>query len=354
MINLSFKMKQPLSKKLIFLLAAALAGTFFFAATQGRVPIKVSDIFNTLVQFWSNISFTSQDVNLGHGMNSKEQVFFWVRLPRCIMAILVGSSLAVSGAAYQALFRNPLVSPDILGVSAGCTVGAALGLILPFDTFGLVHLLSFACGLLAVGLSIGLARLIAIKPVIVLVLSGMVVLSFFNALLMVIKYFSDPYDTLPTIIFWVMGSLTQITWTHALVMAPFALAGTALFFFLGFRLNILSLGDIQAKSLGLNPKGFRVLLILVSSFMVAAAVSTCGQVSWIGLIIPHMARSLAGPDHDRVIPITALLGALFLLLADTAARSITEAEIPVGIITSLIGAPIFGFLLYKNKGTGWI
>ena len=270
------------------------------------------------------------------------------------MAILAGSSLAVSGAVYQALFRNPLVSPDILGVSAGCTFGAALGLVLPFQSFALVHVISFMFGILAVSMSVGLAKVISIKPVIVLVLAGMVVLSFFNALLMILKYFSDPYEALPSIIFWVMGSLSRVTWDNVLVMGFFAIIGIALFLALRFRLNILSLGDIQAKSLGMNPSFFRAILITASSFMVAASVATCGQISWIGLIIPHMARTLVGPKHERMIPVTALMGGIFLLTADSVARSISSAEIPVGIITALTGAPIFGYLMYKNRGTGWI
>jgi len=285
---------------------------------------------------------------------SKDLVFLWIRLPRCLMAVLVGSSLAVTGAVYQALFRNPLVSPDILGVSAGCTFGAALGLVLPFYSFYLVNLLSFGFGLLAVALSIGLARVISIKPVIILVLAGMVVLSFFNALLMVVKYFSDPYDELPSIIFWVMGSLSRITWDNVLVMAPFVILGLLLFIVLSFRLNILSMGDIQAKSLGMNPSFFRMLLITASSFMVAASVSTCGQISWIGLVIPHLARTLVGPEHERMIPVSALLGGIFLLLADSVARSLSSAEIPVGIITALTGAPVFGWFMFRNRTSGWI
>ena len=298
--------------------------------------------------------------NLIHGetsardLISKELVFAWVRLPRCIMAILVGSSLAVSGAVYQALFRNPLVSPDILGVSAGCTFGAALGLTLPFNVFGQVHMLSFGFGILAVSLSVGLARAISIKPAIVLVLAGMVVLSFFNALLMTVKYFSDPYDQLPSIIFWVMGSLTRVTWNNVLIMAPFAASGLILFLILTFRLNVLSLGETQARSLGMNPSIFRTVLITVSSLMVAASVATCGQISWIGLVIPHIARNIAGPEHERMMPVTAILGAIFLLVSDSVARSMSAAEIPVGIITALAGAPLFGYFMFKNRRTGWL
>ena len=334
-------------KGLIYLLVAALIVAFLVAAISGRVFISFSEIFNMLSNFYYGLESTGE-------LLSKELVFFWIRLPRCVMAILVGSSLAVSGAVYQALFRNPLVSPDILGVSAGCTFGAALGLILPSQSFTLVHIMSFVFGILAVSMSVSLAKAISIKPVIILVLAGMVVLSFFNALLMILKYFSDPYGALPSIIFWVMGSLSRVTWDNVIVMGIFTLVGMALFTILRFRLNILSLGDIQAKSLGMNPSVFRITLITASSFMVAASVATCGQISWIGLIIPHMARTLVGPKHERMIPVTALMGGLFLLIADSVARSISSAEIPVGIITALTGAPIFGYLMFKNRGTGWI
>lgn len=334
-------------KGILFLLVSALAGALALAAVSGRVSLSFADILALVRKFMAGGDSLAE-------LLPNEQVFLWIRLPRCLMAVLAGAGLAVSGAVYQALFRNPLVSPDILGVSAGCTFGAALGLMLPLSGFGTVHLLSFGCGILAVGLTAGLARIIAVKPLIVLVLAGMVVLSFFNALLMVVKYFADPYNQLPGIIFWVMGSLTRVTWTNTLFMAPFALAGLGIFILLGFRLNILSLGDIQARSLGLNPTLFRRVLIVISSFLVAISVSTCGQIAWIGLIIPHMARTLTGPAHEKMLPVTALLGALFLLLADTAARSLFSSEIPVGIITALTGAPIFAFLLFKNRGTGWI
>ncbi|MCD4718617.1 MAG: iron ABC transporter permease [Desulfobacula sp.] len=335
------------TKGAILLLIFLLLLLFMASVSMGRVFISGSELFTLAANFFSGNEITQDLV-------SKELVFWWIRFPRCVMAVLVGSGLAVSGAVYQALFRNPLVSPDILGVSAGCTFGAALGLILPFDSFSLVHVLSFGFGLLAVSLSVGLAKIIAIKPVIVLVLAGMVVLSFFNAMLMVLKYFSDPYEELPSIIFWVMGSLSRVTWDNVLVMAPFTLVGLAIFIILGFRLNILSLGDIQARSLGMNPVFFRRMLIVASSFMVAISVATCGQIAWIGLIIPHMARAVTGPEHEKMIPITALLGGIFLLAADSAARTVSTAEIPVGIITALTGAPIFGYLMIKNRGTGWL
>jgi iron complex transport system permease protein len=324
-----------------------LAVLFFGSLLAGRFKITVSEIGTILSSLIPGNS-------LSPDLISEKLVFLWIRLPRCIMAVMVGTGLSVSGTVYQALFRNPLVSPDILGVAAGCTFGAALGIILPGDSFYLVQIMAFGFGLLAVSMAVGIARLISIKPVIVMVLAGMVVLSFFNALLMILKYFSDPYDELPGIVFWIMGSLTRVTWNDLAITAPVTCCGLGLFMLLRFRLNILSLGDVQAQSLGMNPAIFRLILILVSSFMVALTVATCGQICWIGLIIPHMARTLVGPEHENMIPVTALLGAIFMLAADGVARSVTAAEIPVGIITALTGAPIFAFLLYKNRGSGWL
>jgi len=339
--------KVKTTKPLIISLVVILVLLFLSLLVIGRFEISVSDITAMINALFSGKAVTGELV-------SKQLVFCWIRLPRCLMAILVGMGLSVSGAVYQALFRNPLVSPDILGVAAGCTFGAALGLVLPGDNFSLIYILSLIFGLLAVAMTVGIARLISVKPVIVLVLAGMVILSFFNALLMVLKYFSDPYDELPSIVFWIMGSLSRVTWNDILIIGPVVGVGLIFFLLLRFRLNILSLGDVQSKSLGINPSSFRLILIVTSSFIVALTVATCGQICWIGLIIPHMARTLVGPDHKRMLPVTALLGAIFLLAADGAARSISAAEIPVGIITALTGAPVFAFLLYKNRGSGWV
>lgn len=335
------------TKPLIVFLVVVLVLLFLSLLVVGRFKVTASDIGSMIHALFSGRVVAEELV-------AKQLVFWWIRLPRCIMAILVGMGLSVSGAVYQALFRNPLVSPDILGVAAGCTFGAALGLILPGNSFSLIYILSLVFGLLAVAMTVTIARLISVKPVIVLVLAGMVILSFFNALLMVLKYFSDPYDELPSIVFWIMGSLSRVTWNDVLIIGPVVGVGLIFAILMRFRLNILSLGDVQSKSLGLNPVAFRLILIVASSFIVALTVATCGQICWIGLIIPHMARTLVGPDHKRMLPVTALLGAIFLLAADGAARSVTAAEIPVGIITALSGAPVFAYLLYKNRGSGWV
>ena len=335
------------TRYLTVLLAFLLAGLFLLSLMVGRLDIRLSEAM-TIVG--SSLFGTP----VPEALLSKAQVFNLIRFPRSLLAIFVGMGLSVSGAVYQGLFRNPLVSPDILGVSAGCTFGAALGLILPGNSFLLVRILSFIFGLAAVCLAVGIARMIAVRPILVLILAGLVATSVFNALLMVLKYISDPYSDLPAIVFWIMGSLSRVEWNDLYLIMPTIGIGLILVHALRYRLNVLSLGDLQARSLGVNPTVYRIIFITISSLMVAVTVSTCGQVCWIGLVIPHIARTVVGPNHSRMIPITMLIGGIFLLAADMLARSITSAELPVSIITALAGAPLFVYLLYKNRRSGWI
>lgn len=345
LLKLSFSF--PGSYRLIPIFFLVLTLGFCLSLMQGRYPVSLWDIREMM---WCAFSGTPLPPDLA----AKQMVFLWIRLPRCLMAVLVGAGLSASGAVYQALFRNPLVSPDILGVAAGCTFGAALGIILAHGQVIWIQFFSFTAGVAAVFMTLGIARLIAVRPLLVMILSGMVVMSFFNALLMLLKYFADPYDELPGIVFWIMGSLSRVTWQDVFTTMPVVAAGLLIMLVFRFQLNILSMGDTRAGSLGLNPLLLRVVLILISALMVAMLVAVCGQISWIGLIIPHMARTLAGPRHEKMLPLTALMGALFMLAADGAARALTSAELPVGIITALTGAPLFGFLLYRNRGSGWI
>ncbi|MFH1154576.1 MAG: iron ABC transporter permease [Pseudomonadota bacterium] len=335
------------SRALVPGLALLMAVLFAASLLSGRLDIGISELGELMSALISGHPVKAD-------LASKQMVFWWIRVPRCVMAVSVGMGLSVSGAVYQAMFRNPLVSPDILGVAAGATFGAALGLVLPSVSFSQVHILAFCFGIAAVGLSLTIARIIAVRPVIVLVLSGMVVMSFFNALLMILKYLSDPYEELPSIVFWTMGGLSRTTWQDAGLTTLVTGVGVFLIMMLRFRLNVLSLGDVQARALGMNPAAYRGVLITGTSLMVAMTVATCGQISWIGLIVPHMARTLAGPDHQRMLPVTALLGGIFLIGADMMARSLTTSEIPVGIITALTGAPCFAYLLFKNRGSGWL
>mgnify|MGYP006281663609 CR=1 FL=1 len=333
----------PKGQRLV--LGTGLAVLFILSLFIGRMEITPADMLGWIGQWLEDGSLEP---------NAKSLVILDIRLPRSLTAVLTGTGLAIAGAVYQGLFRNPLVSPDILGVSAGCAFGAALGLVLPGTQFGIIRFLAFLFGLSAVSMAAGIARTVAVRPVLVLILAGLVVTSLFNALLMVLQYTADPYSQLPAIVFWVMGSLHRAAWNDVQLIAPVVLVGLGIIHLLRFKLNVLSLGDVQATSLGLNPRLYRFMFIGISSLMVAVTVSACGQIGWIGLVIPHMARTWVGPDHRVMLPVTAIMGGTFLLGADLAARSLTAAELPVSILTSLIGGPIFAFLLYRNRARGWL
>ncbi|MCB2189093.1 MAG: iron ABC transporter permease [Deltaproteobacteria bacterium] len=335
--------ERPLALILAGVLVLGVAASLFI----GRLELSPGELAQSAAAWWSGAALPPE-------LASKALVFWLVRLPRLLTALLVGAGLAVAGATYQALFRNPLASPEILGVAAGCAAGAALALVLPAAGFTVVRLLALAGGLAAVAATMALARLVAVRPVLVLVLAGLVVTSLCNAVIMILKYLADPFNQLPAIVFWLMGSLARATWADLLPLAPLVGGGVLVVHGLRYRLNVLSLGDRQAKSLGLSPAWHRAWLITVSSLMVALSVATCGQVAWLGLVIPHIARTLVGPNHERMIPVTALCGALFFLLCDDLARSLTTVELPVGVVTSLIGGPLFAWLLYRNRGSGWL
>lgn len=285
---------------------------------------------------------------------SNAMAFLLIRLPRCLLALAVGMGISASGAVYQSVFRNPLVSPDILGVAAGCTFGAAVGLIMPEVSFTGVRLLAFFGGLAAVFSALGIARLVSVRMTIILVLAGIIVTAVFCAMLMIIKYTADPLNELPALVFWSMGSLSRASWDDVLVIVPVSAAGLAVFHALRYRLDVLSLGDSQARALGVNPRIYRGLFICISSLVVAVGVASCGQIAWLGLVVPHLARTVVGPSNLRLIPVTILMGGVFLLLADTVARTALPSELPISIITALAGAPLFAWLLYRNRGAGWL
>ncbi len=328
-----------------------LLGTVFFSCFTGRMEIAPGDVVTTIARSpFLLVDIVSGDYN---NLTEQERVLMLIRFPRILLALLVGAGLSVSGAVYQGLFRNPLVSPDILGVAAGCTFGASVGLLIPGSSFFLVRVFSFVMGLCAVGIALAMARAVQTSRVLVLVLTGVITGSLFHAFFMIVKTIADPLGQLPAIVFWVMGSLSGASWIDTIQILPVILIGYSIFHLFRYRLNVLSLGDGAAKSLGVSPKGLRLFLITISSFVIAVCVASCGQIAWVGLVIPHIVRTISGPNHRLLIPGSALLGASFLLLADDIARSALSSELPLGVITSLIGAPVFAWLLYKNKNRGW-
>ena len=276
-------------------------------------------------------------------------VLFKVRLPRILLALFVGAGLAVAGASFQSLFSNPLATPDTLGVATGASFGAVLALLMS-DNMIVVQLLALFMGLVSLFITCMVSKMNGKSSIIMVVLSGMVVSSIFQALVSLVKFVADPEEELPAITYWLMGSMSRATMQSLVIGVPFIVGGIAILFALRWRLNILSLQEDEAKSLGINVKKMRLLVMVASTMVTASCVSMCGQVGWVGLLIPHAARMIYGSDNKKLIPACIGIGATFMIIIDTVARAATAAEIPVSILTALIGAPFFVLLLRKTGG----
>jgi iron complex transport system permease protein len=277
-----------------------------------------------------------------------ELVVLDVRGPRIAAALLIGGALACAGATYQNLFRNPLVSPGVLGVSAGAGLGAALGIVMGLPGFG-IQALAFMCGLAAVALTVWLGRALDRQAMLVLVVAGLVVSAFFQALISLIKIVADPLNQLPAITFWLLGGLHRMSAAALLgALVPIALAGLVLHA-LRWQVNTLAAGEDEARAMGIDVPRVRLLLILVATLMTAACVSVSGIIGWVGLLIPHIVRMLVGPNFAAVLPMSALIGGAFLLGVDNVARLPGTTEIPLGILTALLGAPVFALILVRTR-----
>ncbi|WP_228135577.1 FecCD family ABC transporter permease [Halarcobacter anaerophilus] len=280
-----------------------------------------------------------------------QNIIIEIRFPRIVSSILIGASLAISGVAFQSMFKNPLVSPGILGVLSGASFGAALGMIF-FKEFLLIQASSFVFGIAAVFIALFISMFNKQNQLILLILGGVVSSAFFSSMLSITKYMADPYDELPAIVYWMMGSLALIDKQTIYVVSIPILLGIFLMIFLSKYLNILSLGDEEAKSLGINVKLMRFVIILIATFISAFTVVLAGMIGWVGLVIPHIARLLFGSNNIIIVPISALLGGIYLLIIDNVSRTMFSVEIPIGILTSLIGIPFFAYAL-KNVKKGW-
>jgi iron complex transport system permease protein len=274
-----------------------------------------------------------------------------VRLPRVLAALLIGAGLAVTGVVFQGIFTNPLVDSNLLGVTSGAGFGAALVLLIGGSGL-LVQVSAFAFGLAAVTLAYAGSRLYRAAPRIVLTLMGILIGSLFASLTSLLKYLADPLDALPAITFWLLGGLNGVGWSHLPVLAALTVAGACLFVALRWRLNVLSLGEAEAAALGMHPQRMKLALIAAATLVTAIAVSVGGVIGWVGLVIPHAARILVGPDHRRLVPMSLALGASFLLTIDTVSRALLPAEVPLGVLTGLIGVPLL-ILLLRRQRTGW-
>lgn len=271
-----------------------------------------------------------------------------IRLPRVLAAALIGAALAAAGAAYQTAFRNPLVSPDILGVSAGAGFGAVLGILLGLPVMG-IQMLGFGTGLMTVGLVLGLTlALRGAGQVLVMVLCGIAIGALAGAGISLVKLLADPEQQLPAITFWLMGSLAGVKRADLWAALPALLVGLAPLLALRWRIGLLAMGDDEARAMGIEAARLRLLVIACATLMTAAAVALAGVIGWIGLMVPHMARLVTGPRFDRLLPAAILIGAGFMVLVDTAARSIATLEVPLGILTAVLGAPVFVWLLARG------
>ena len=349
--------------KAIYLLPVAL---FFFSLFFGRYmmdPVETLRILiigsaNTLLDWGSSLLsiLSDQQVILPSFEQtwgaSEQTVIFRIRLPRVVAAMLVGGGLSIAGASFQGLFRNPLVSPDILGVSAGAGFGAALGILLSGNPM-VIQVSAFVFGIVAVSVAYCIGRTVGRGSTLVLVLGGIIVGSLFSAFISLTKYVADPYDTLPAIVFWLMGSLSAVSNTDIIAIAPPILIGSLCLFLVRWRINLLAVGEEEARALGVDTKKMTMVLVIASTVITASAVCISGIIGWVGLVVPHIGRMLVGPDFRKLIPVSAVLGASFLLIVDDIARTLTAAEIPLGILTALVGAPFFAYLLTRKK-VGWI
>lgn len=332
------RLKQTITGLALALLPVIL---FILALLLGRYPIGPLDVGRSLLSpIFPQLGADIPDV--------ARRLVLRVRLPRALAALLIGASYGGTGAAFQAIFKNPLVDSNILGVTSGAGFGAALALLL-LQSQWQVQIFAFAFGLLAVGLAFFGSRLYKSSPLLVLTLMGILVGSLFGSLTALLKYMADPLDTLPAITFWLLGSLSAVTWSNLPTLVIITLLGLAFLWLIRWRLNVLSLGDAEARALGINPTRAKLWIIIASTLMTAAAVSVSGVIGWIGLVIPHAGRLLVGPNHKRLMPASILLGAAFLLLIDNIARTLLPGEIPLGVLTGLVGVPVLAFLLRHGR-----
>lgn len=330
---------------LLPLLLLTLLGTMLASLSLGRYPLPPGEVLHFLLHQLGLGELEAQRQALLHNL------IVDIRLPRVLTAVLVGAALSISGAAYQAVFRNPLVSPGLLGVLPGAAAGAALGLVFS-DSWWIMQVAAFGTGFLAVAIGVGIAGLFG-GSLVMLVLGGIISGALFTALLSLVKYVADPYNQLPAIVYWLMGSLATADLPDlARVAIPMGL-GILLLASLGRALDALSMGDDEAATLGLPIRSVRYGVIALATLISALTVSLAGVIGWVGLLVPHIARLITGPGNRLLLPASALLGAIFLLLADGLARNLAETEIPIGIVTELLGIPAFLLVLHRAR-KGWV
>jgi iron complex transport system permease protein len=327
-------------------LAGVVCLTALVSLTLGRYPVGLADLARFL------------GLPLSHGPAMSERqlqiiknILVDIRLPRIMAAMLIGAGLSVSGAVFQSMFINPLVSPGLLGVLAGASFGAAVGMVLA-SSWWVVQFSAFSFGLIAVLAALAMSALNRGDRLLMLILGGIISGALFTSLLSVVKYLADPYEQLPAIVYWLMGGLSAVDRATVLTACGPIVGGILTLVLLSGYLNVLSMGDEEARALGVNVALLRLVFIFLATVISALTVVLGGMIGWVGLLIPHIARILVGPDNRILLPATALIGATYLLIADNIARLLFSVEIPIGILTSLVGIPFFALVLRKTK-KGW-
>ena len=311
---------------------------FFASFLMGRYPVSPVDVVKTVLAPVFPQLTVSSTVNT---------IVWQIRLPRILAALLVGASLAMAGTAFQGIFKNPLVSSDLLGVSKGAGFGAALAILFSGSSI-IIQIFAFIFGIISVSITYLISKAYKAGGILILVLSGVAISAFFNSLISAIKFVADPDDKLPEIVYWLMGSLASVTIDEIIMIIIPIFIGFLILYLLRWQMNVLAMGDEEAQSLGLNPSRLRLIIIAGCTLLTSAAVSISGIIGWIGMIIPHMARMIVGPDNKILLPASLSLGASFLLLIDNISRVVISIEIPIGILTAIIGVPIFLYLLRRG------
>lgn len=315
-----------------------------WSVTLGRYHVDVSQVLSIL---WSNVTPSGATSASDLAATVVEQV----RLPRILAAVLIGFGLAISGGALQGLFRNPLVDPGIIGVTAGAGFGGTLAILLGIGSYGLLAI-AFGFGLASVVVVILLASVAGRTSTLTLILAGVVISAFFSAAISIAKLLADPFQKLPAITYWLMGSIASTNYWDVLLLAIAIVPASAVIYLLRYQINIVSLGEERARTLGTPVTLVRWVILLATALISAGVVATCGIIGWVGLVMPHVARAVVGAEHGRMLPVAALIGAIYVLAVDNVARTATTAEIPIGILTALIGVPVFAVILRRMQSKG--
>lgn len=312
---------------------------FFGSFMLGRYPVSPPELMKIILSGIIDIPQSWPD--------AAENVIFQIRLPRVLAAAIIGAALSIAGVSYQGMFQNPMVSPDILGASSGAGFGAALAILLGAGYMG-ISVAAFLFGLAAVMLAYGISRVSRINATLAMILAGMMIGSLFTSCTSFVRLVADTEQTLPAITYWLMGSLVSIKPQDVAFAIVPIIAGSVPLFLLKWRMNLLTVGEEEAQAMGINTRALRLVVIVCATLLTASSVAISGMIGWVGLVIPHFCRMIFGYDYRKIIPASALFGATFLMVVDNIARLATTAEIPLGILTSFVGAPIFVYLILKG------